>query len=237
MPKYKVGTVQELRRYPVKSMAAESLLSSAVSWHGFAGDRRWAFIRPGAERSGFPWFTIREKPDMWRYEPRFLEPQNVESSQTMVKTPAGSELEVADPELARDLGDGVRVIKQYGGVFDTFPLSLLTVQSVAGLSGLVGQPLTALRFRPNILIDACESSDSFPEEQWAGATLHLGTLRCRLDARDKRCMMVNIDPSDTTSNPDVLRAIANERAAQFGMYGTIVEPGDLSVGDSVFLER
>ena len=46
-----------------------------------------------------------------------------------------------DPELARGLGEGVRVIKQYGGVFDTFPLSLLTIQSVEGLSGLVGHSL------------------------------------------------------------------------------------------------
>lgn len=53
MAERQVGTVQELRRYPVKSMAAESLQSAAVSWHGLAGDRRWAFVRPGMERSGF----------------------------------------------------------------------------------------------------------------------------------------------------------------------------------------
>ena len=41
----------------------------------------------------------------------------------MVRTPDGADLEVANPELARRLGEGVRVIKQYGGVFDTFPLS------------------------------------------------------------------------------------------------------------------
>ena len=235
MANRKVGTVQELRHYPVKSMAAESLQSSVVSWHGFAGDRRWAFIRPGMERSGFPWLTIREKPDLWRYKPRFLDPHDPEGSKTMVKTPDDADLEVADPELARRLGEGVRVIKQYGGVFDTFPLSLLTVQSVDGLSGLVGQPLAPLRFRPNILIGACES-DSFPEDRWAGAILRIGTLRCRLDKRDKRCVVVNVDPSNVSSSPDVLRAIVKERAAHFGMYGTTVEPGELSVGDSVFLE-
>jgi uncharacterized protein YcbX len=231
----RVGTVQELRRYPVKSMAAESLHSSTASWHGFAGDRRWAFLRPGMERSGFPWLTIREKPDLWRYEPRFLDPNDAEGSKTMVKAPDGADLEVADPELARRMGEGVRVIKQYGGVFDTFPLSVLTVQSVEGLSGLVGQSLAPLRFRPNILINASES-DSFPEDRWAGAILRIGTLRCRLDKRDKRCVVVNIDPSNLSSNSDVLRAIAKEREAHFGMYGSTVEPGELSVGDPVFLE-
>jgi uncharacterized protein YcbX len=237
MADQKIGTVQELRRYPVKSMAAESLQSSAVSWHGFAGDRRWAFVRPGLERSGFPWLTIREKPDLWRYQPYFLDPDDVESSKTIVKTPDGAALEVADPELARRLGEGVRVIKQYGGVFDTFPLSVLTVQSVQGLSGLVGQSLGPLRFRPNIVISASES-DSFPEDRWVGATLRIGAMRCRVDVRDKRCVMVNIDPSnvDSDTGSDVLRAIVKERNARFGVYGSTVEPGQVSVGDPVFLE-
>ena len=235
MTQQKVGTVHELRRYPVKSMAAESLLSSPVSWHGLAGDRRWAFVRPGMERSGFPWLTIREKPDLWRYEPHFLDPSDVEGSKTMVKTPDGADLEVADPELARRLGEGVRVIKQYGGVFDTFPLSVLTIQSVEGLSGLVGQSLMPLRFRPNILINACES-DSFPEDRWVGAVLRIGSLRCRVDVRDKRCVMVNVDPSNVGSDSDILRTIVKQRNARFGVYGSTVEPGEVLVGDPVFLE-
>ena len=221
MAHQKVGVVQALHRYPVKSMAAEPLKSSAVSWHGFAGDRRWAFVRPGMERSGFPWFTIREKPDLWRYQPYFVDPQDVESSKTMVRTPDGAELEVTHPELTRRLGDGVRVMKQYSGVFDTFPLSFLTVQSVQGLSDVVGQALLPLRFRPNILINASEPVP-FPEDRWAGGILRLGGLRCRLDRRDKRCVMVNIDPSDPAlSNPQVLRAIVKEREAYFGMYGSM----------------
>ena len=42
-----VGRVAGLWRYPVKSMAAERLENVEVSWHGLAGDRRWAFIRDG----------------------------------------------------------------------------------------------------------------------------------------------------------------------------------------------
>ncbi len=230
-----VGTVQELRRFPVKSMAAESLQTVSAGWHGLAGDRRWAFIRPGIERSGFPWLTIREKPDLWRHEAYFTDPSDVESSKTMVRTPDGSEWEVTDPELAQRLGEGVRVIKVGSGIFDIFPLSLLSIQSVAGLSELAGQSLTPLRFRPNLVINASDA-EPFPEERWEGAVLRIGGLRCRLDARDPRCMMVNIDPLEPAStNPAVLRAIAQKRAAHFGMYGTIVQPGEVSVGDSVAL--
>ncbi|WP_222928060.1 MOSC N-terminal beta barrel domain-containing protein [Luteimonas viscosa] len=49
-----VGRVVGLWRYPVKSMAAEALPEVDVSWHGFAGDRRWAFVRDGVAHSGFP---------------------------------------------------------------------------------------------------------------------------------------------------------------------------------------
>ncbi len=42
-----VGRVAALRRYPVKSMAAEELDAVEVSWHGLAGDRRWAFVHDG----------------------------------------------------------------------------------------------------------------------------------------------------------------------------------------------
>jgi uncharacterized protein len=217
-------------------MAAESLQTVRAGWHGLEGDRRWAFVRPGMERSGFPWLTIREKPDLWRHEARYVDPADVENAKTIVRTPDGMEWEVTDPELARHLGEGVRVIKVGSGIFDTFPLSLLSVQSVEALSGLVGQPLTPLRFRPNLVIEAT-GGGAFPEEQWEGAVLRIGGLRCRLDARDPRCMMVNIDPSDpATATPAVLRAIAQKREAHFGMYGTIVQPGEVTVGDSVIVE-
>ena len=59
-----LGRIVGLWRYPVKSMAAEPLDEVEVSWHGLAGDRRWAFVRDGIVRSGFPWLTIRERPEM-----------------------------------------------------------------------------------------------------------------------------------------------------------------------------
>jgi uncharacterized protein YcbX len=59
-----IGRVVGLWRYPVKSMAGEALDQVEVSWNGLAGDRRWAFVRDGMVRSGFPWLTLRERPEM-----------------------------------------------------------------------------------------------------------------------------------------------------------------------------
>jgi len=229
-----VGRVAGLWRYPVKSMSAEELDAVEVSWHGLAGDRRWAFVRAGQVRSGFPWLTMREKPELAHYRPRFAEPDRPNASPTLVRTPAGGELEVADPALAAELGPGVRVIKQDRGVFDTMPLSLLTTQALAGLGRLVGSELAAVRFRPNLLVDA--AGPDFPEDAWVGRTLRIGGLRTRVDQRDQRCVLVTIDPVTLDRNPAVLRAIARERDNRLGVYGSVVAPGRVAVGDPVELE-
>jgi uncharacterized protein len=226
--------VAALWRYPVKSMAAEDLAAVEVSWHGLAGDRRWAFIRDGQVRSGFPWLTIRERPELAHYRPRFAEPDRPNASKTLVRTPAGGEFDVADPALAAELGPGVRVIKQNRGIFDTMPLSLLTTQTLAGLGRLIGTDLAAGRFRPNVLVQAL--GGDFPEDAWVGRMLRIGELRMRVDQRDERCVMVTVDPVTLARDPAVLRAIARERDDRLGVYGSTVQPGRVAVGDQVELE-
>ena len=229
-----VGQVGGLFRYPVKSMRAEQLDAVDVSWQGLAGDRRWAFIGDSNAYSGFPWLTIRERPEMALYRPRFAEPDRPDGSQTLVRTPSGQELDVAEPAPAKELGPGVRVIKQSRGVFDTMPLSVLSMQTVSTLGRLVGAELTAVRFRPNIVVDA--DGGDFPEDSWVGRILRVGSLRMRVDQRDSRCVMVTIDPETLQRNPKVLRAITLHRDAKLGVYGSTVEPGRVAVGDAVELE-
>jgi uncharacterized protein YcbX len=229
-----VGCVAALWRYPVKSMAAEGLERVEVSWHGLAGDRRWAFIRAGQVRSGFPWLTIRELPELAHYRPRFADPDRPNASVTLVRTPSGGELDVADPALAAEFGPGVRVIKSDRGIFDTLPLSLLTTQTLVGLGRLTGTGLAAGRFRPNLLVDAREGD--FPEDVWVGRVLRIGGLRMRVDKRDQRCVVVTVDPVTLARDPAILRAIARQRNARLGVYGSTVEPGQITVGDLVELE-
>jgi uncharacterized protein YcbX len=229
-----VGRIAALWRYPVKSMAGEELDCAEVSWNGLAGDRRWAFIRDGQVRSGFPWLTMRDLPELAHYRPRFADPDRPEASLVLVRTPSGGELDVADPALAAELGPGVCVIKQSRGIFDTMPLSLLTVQTVASLARLAGTGLAVRRFRPNLLVEA--SGCGFPEDAWVGRGLRVGGLRMRVDKRDQRCVVVNVDPVTLRRDPAILRAIARERGNLLGVYGSAVQPGRVAVGDPVKLE-
>jgi uncharacterized protein YcbX len=231
-----VGRVVGLWRYPVKSMGAEELAEVEVSWHGLAGDRRWAFIRDGVVQSGFPWLTLRECGEMSHYRPAFAEPARPDQSPTVVRTPAGASFDVADPALGEELcPGGARVIKQNRGIFDTFPLSLITTQTIARLGEEVGARLDVQRFRPNILVEAAEDAP-FAEDDWVGCVLRIGALRMRVDKRDGRCAIITIDPVTTERNPAILRAVAQDRQGCLGVYGSTVEPGRIAVNDPVLIE-
>jgi MOSC domain-containing protein len=227
-----IATVVGLWRYPVKSMAAEALTEAEVGWHGISGDRRWAFIRPGLERSGFPWLTLRERADMRDFAPRFAEPARPDHSRTIVRAPDGEEYDVVDPACSARLGEGVRVIKQDVGVFDDLPLSLISTRTIAGLQALTGRTLEVQRFRPNLLVEPLTDAD-FPEDGWLGATLQIGAMQMRVDRRDPRCVIVNMDPASGDRDHAVLRRIAQERENCAGVYGTVVTPGRVAVGDPV----
>lgn len=230
-----VGRVLGLWRYPVKSMAAEELVEAEVSWHGLAGDRRWAFIRNGVVQSGFPWLTLREQGDLSHYRPSLVEPARPDSSPTVIRTPSGVTFDVGDPALSAELGPGVRVIKQDRGIFDTMPLSLITTQTIARLGELVGVQLDVQRFRPNILVEAADEAP-FAEDTWVGCVLRIGGTRMRVDKRDGRCAVITIDPVTTERNPAILRAVARDRQGCLGVYGSTVEPGRIAVDDPVFVD-
>ncbi|HZG69513.1 MAG TPA: MOSC N-terminal beta barrel domain-containing protein [Herpetosiphonaceae bacterium] len=65
-----IAVVQQLFRFPVKSMRGEELREGRISWHGLDGDRRYAFVKTG-NLAPFPWLTARDVPDMLRLAAAF----------------------------------------------------------------------------------------------------------------------------------------------------------------------
>lgn len=229
-----VGKVLGLWRFPVKSMAGEQVAEADLTWSGLAGDRKWAFVRPGQQRNGFPWLTIRQQPVMHRYRPVLVDPAAPDRSLVRVATPAGGVLEIDDPALAAELGDGVSVLRQNRGIPDAAPIALISVQSVVALSRSVGFDLDPARFRANLVVDAPGGAE-FPEDAWVGRSLEIGSAVVRIDERDPRCGLVNVDPVTLRREPAVLRAIARERDLCLGVYGSVVTPGMIRTGDAIRL--
>lgn len=233
----RVGMVRALYRSPVKSMRGESVASARLYWHGLAGDRRYAFVREG-NTSRFPWLTGREVPDMLRYTPYCADAGDPMLAPIRVRTPDGADLAIEDGALRADLSAKyaaeVSLLQNSRGVPDSAAVSLLGVASVREL----GAALDPLRFRNNLLIETRDDRP-FEEEGWIGGLLVFGdranSPRIRVNRRDPRCMMVNLDPDEATQHPAVLRAIVRERDQCVGLYASTEAIGTLNVGDAVYL--
>jgi uncharacterized protein len=231
-----VGSVARLWRYPVKSMSAEALDDIELSWAGLAGDRRWAFLRAGSEKNGFPWQTIRENPEMGRYRPRLTHPDRPDKSAVEVRAPNGDRYDISDPALASLVGDDVRLMRLDRGAFDAMPLSIISTQTVSAICELASVAVDALRFRPNLLVNV-HTDEPYLEDEWVGSDIRIGGARIRVDRQDSRCVVVNVDPATAEKDQRVLKVIGQHRGAALGVYGTVVEPGLVRIGDPVILLR
>jgi uncharacterized protein YcbX len=117
----KVGEVEALFRYPVKSMSGELLEVADLGGHGLDGDRRLAFCRAD-DRGGFPWLTASKLPELILFAPRRRGPAVGGDLPTHVRTPEGEELAVFGPELATEVGrrhgSPVEMMYLNRGIFD-----------------------------------------------------------------------------------------------------------------------
>jgi uncharacterized protein YcbX len=118
------------------------------------------------------------------------------------------------------------------GTFDAMPVSLITAPTVAALCAAAGVPGDELRFRPNIVVTPA-SGTPFPEDGWVGHSLHIGAASMRVDRRDTRCVIVNVNPRSGKPDAPLLKAIGRYRHACAGVYGTTVQPGLVRLGDLV----
>jgi uncharacterized protein len=221
--------VAALYRYPVKAMAGEPLEQAELWWFGIPGDRRYAFVQ--SDHGGdFPWLTIRQLPALTLYRP-VLDGD----APPRVTTPAGRELALDDPELARELAEAsgrrIHLHRDHRGTFDAFPISVISLQAVRALSEHAGRELDPRRFRPNVVIDA--PGEPFPEDALVGRSIRLGGATVRVTLPDERCMVVNFDHRTAERDPAVLRAVTRHHEVCAGVYGSIEAPGTIRVGDPV----
>ena len=240
--KYKqVGVVKDLARFPVKSMGGEDIAASYVGWHGFDGDRRFTYVKT-SDKSGFPWFTIRDYPGLVQYKAYFENPDDVRESPVRVKTPTGLDFAIDDSELAEVLravsGKDVRLLQNWSGVYDTMDISVISIESMKAIESATGEKLDPRRFRSNIVIEMHPWVErDFPEEKLVGMLLKFGdredSAKIRVHRKDARCMVVNVSPETGKQNPGILKEIVAGRKNNLGVYGSTERPGTVRVGDPI----
>ena len=70
----KIGTLESVWRYPVKSMRGESVEDVFVAYTGVMGDRLYAISSSDAPAE-FPWHTNREQEEFILYSARYRNQQ------------------------------------------------------------------------------------------------------------------------------------------------------------------
>jgi len=238
----KIGEVEALFRYPVKSMSGEPLEVADLGWHGLDGDRRLAFRRLD-DRGGFPWLTASKLPELILFAPQRRGAAVAGDLPTHVRTPEGEELAVFGPELAAEVGrrhgSPVEMMHLNRGIFDEASVSVIASATVEEIGRLSAQPPDVRRFRPNILI-ASHRSVPFEEDEWVGGVLSFGetgeAAAIGVTNRDERCSMVNFDPGSARPAAEVLKAIVRVRNNKAGVYGTVTRRGRLALGQPVLFE-
>jgi uncharacterized protein len=206
-----IGTLDAVRRYPVKSLRGERLDSANVARTGIPGDRASAlFARAGSTRVGK---TYRGK------EHDRLHMISDEAAALAAATQRGVDVEIRRGEH----------------FFDDAPISVLVDRWLVELNERVAYDVEWERFRPNFFVRAVPEFAQ-AESELVGVELRLGTVRMRVRCPIERCVTVTYHPRGEPSDPRILRFLAQERNAWMGIYCDVLEPGIARVGDPLIQE-
>ncbi len=205
-----IGTIVALRRYPIKSLAPQDLLSCAVESDGLEGDRRKAIIVASEH-------ARRSKP----YRGKEHDELHYATSEEEAMA------------LARDRG--VETTIAHGArFFDDGSVSLITDRWLAQLAAHLGYDPGYERFRPNIF---AEASDACPdrEEALLGRRLQIGACILDVVATIKRCVAVTYHQQGGEHDPQLLRVLARKRENVMGVYCDVVKTGVIQRDDRILL--
>jgi hypothetical protein len=235
-----IGWVEAIFRYPVKSMAGESLEAANMGWHGLGGDRRLA-LRRIDERGGFPWLSAGRLPDLVLFTP-VREDSSQNELPTHVRTPDGKELPIFGEDLAAEVGRRhgapVQMMHLKHGIFDEASISVIASDTVSEISRLAGLSPDVRRFRPNILV-RLPRPVPFQEDDWLGGVLSFGegddAPAITVTLLDVRCAMLNLDPDTARPTPEMMKAVVRVHQNNAGIYGAVTRIGRIAVGQTIRL--
>ncbi|WP_448641761.1 MOSC domain-containing protein [Geodermatophilus sp. URMC 63] len=233
--------VQELWRYPVKSLQGERVDAADVGPEGLTGDRQWALF----DRSTGLGLTARRVPDLlfaaarlcddggvdvvlpdgtvtaddavlsdWLGRPVTLRAAGAERGPRLYEVPA---VVGEDDESDWDAFEGAR-----GAFHDSSGIRVSLVST-----GTLGT-WDRRRFRSNVLL----AGDG--EDGLVGTTVRLGTAVLDVVGPVSRCVMVTRpQPGGIGRDTSVLRTIHRERDGDLAIGALVPVPGRVAVGDAL----
>jgi len=209
--------VAEIWRYPVKSMAGESLETAEVTDLGITGDRL-VQVYGGNDVV----VTARRYPRLLGHratigldgEPR------VDGRPWRDLSVLADVRRIVGPEASLSAEEDWRLR------FDVLPLLVATDGAIAEFGH------DRRRLRPNLVIGGVPGLD---ERAWPGQRLRIGDVVIELAGLRGRCVMTTFDPDSLEQDHQVLRDIARRFGGKLALDGSVVRGGTIRVGQEVEL--
>jgi uncharacterized protein YcbX len=118
-------------------------------------------------------------------------------------------------------------------------VSLVSQASLAALARIAGtDAVDARRFRMLVVVDGLD--EAHEEDTWVGERVRIGAALVRVRGHVGRCNITHRDPETGIRDLDVLDLLRSYRAdldttepLALGVYGEVLEPGRIAVGDAV----
>ncbi len=210
--------VQELWRYPVKSMRGERIPSAVLERSGIEGDRNIVVVSAAGDRI----VTARTHPGLLGLQasvsPNGItliegHPWNSSEALALTRKAAGEPVRLVDA--------GTRPER-----FDVLPLLVATDGAIRELD------LDLRRLRPNVVIGGVSGQT---ERNWPGASLTSGEVVINVAQLRMRCVMTTFDPDSLKQDLGVLRKIVRKAEGKLALDCAVANPGVLRVGDAISL--
>jgi uncharacterized protein len=246
--------IQAIYRYPVKGLSPEPLARTQLQvMETLPADRLYA-IENGP--SGFEAAAPRHQPKqrylmlmrnerLARLRTRFEDTSHTLTIETEGREAARGDLRTAEGRAAieaffadfcaDELRGPPRVLHAPGFSFSDVArkvVSIINLASVAAIEDVVGRPVHPLRFRGNLYVTGWPAWREF---DLLGREITLARrARLRVIKRIVRCAATNVEPDTGVrdlSIPDTLMRSFGH--ADCGVYGEVVEDGEVAVGDEL----
>jgi uncharacterized protein len=252
------GRVTRVSIAPVKSLALIHPESVELTPAGVVGDRRfWIVNDRGRLVNGKVAPRLMQVRSAWDEGTRRLEmrfPDGLELAGTVDLGVSVAATLYGEPHPSRRvLGPWEEALSRFAGLPLTFLwsergavdrgadragwVSIVSRASLDRLGQVVGQtPVDGRRFRMLFEIDGVGPHE---EDTWIGDRVRIGGAVVRPLGDVGRCAVTKCDPDTGTSDLDTLGALARYRRdgqtepLPLGVYGEVVEPGRVSLGDAV----
>ncbi|MFD9128325.1 MOSC domain-containing protein [Kitasatospora sp. NPDC059571] len=207
--------LQEIWRFPVKSLRGERLPQARLTADGVEGDRQVHIRGPRGV------LTARTRPGLL--------------SLSATTGPAGDVLIDGHPWDGRPAAAAIRATAgpdataaRYGGP-ERFDVLNLTVVTDGALATLGHDPR---RLRSNLVIAGVPG---LAERHWPGRTLRIGDTVIGVLKLRARCVVTTVDPDSGARDPGVLRDIHRRYEGRFALDCWVAAPGTVNIGDPVHL--